>query len=100
MYNKNLICLLMMLLLTSCSIISNPPIEQGNIITPDMVHQLHPGMTPPQVVDVMGSPVLENILTPNRIEYVYTFQSGSNKRVETRVSCIFQNGQLKEIHRS
>jgi outer membrane protein assembly factor BamE len=97
--NKSLICSLMLLLLTSCSIISKPQIEQGNIITPEMISQLHPGMTPPQVIDVMGSPVLANILTPNRLEYVYTFQNTSGKRTESRVSCLFQNGRLKAIQR-
>lgn len=96
---KILLFSLMLLLLTSCSIISKPEIEQGNIITPAMISQLHTGMTPPQVIEVMGTPVLANILSPNRMEYVYTFQDTSGKRTETRVSCIFQNGRLKEIQR-
>lgn len=97
---KKLICLIMILFITSCSFITKPRIEQGNISTSDMINRLHPGMTPPQVIEVMGSPVLTNILSPNRMEYVYTLQAGNEKRKEIRVNLLFQNEHLKEIRRS
>ena len=97
MYKNKLICLLI-LLLTGCSLVTKPQIIQGNIITPEMVSRLHVGMTPPQVVNVMGTPVLANIFSPNRMEYVYTYQDLRTNRKETRVSCLFQNGSLKEIY--
>lgn len=99
---KNLICMLLVLTLTSCSFfqIRRPIIEQGNIITNENVSKLHKGMSPTQVVDIMGSPVLANILTPNRIVYVYTYQDRTNPRITKRVTCVFINGSLKEIQRS
>lgn len=75
-------------------------IEQGNIITPAEVSQLHPGMSENQVRSVMGSPMLTNIFTPNRIEYVYTLKEGYSTMTEKKVTCIFQNGRLVDIVRA
>ena len=86
--------------LTSCSLVTKPQIIQGNVLLPDSIKRLHVGMTPPEVVDVMGTPVLNNIFSPDRIEYVYTYQDAKIKRQETRVSCLFVNNRLKTIQTS
>ena len=74
-------------------------IEQGNVITQEEVAQLHPGMTEGQVKTVMGNPLLENIFTPNRIEYIYTYKAAYEDLVEKRVSLIFVNGRLSSIEK-
>lgn len=96
---NSFICLLMMLVLSSCSYFSirRPIIEQGNIITTEEVSKLHPGMTEAQVIEIMGEPVLENIFTPNRMEYVYTYQNGIQPRTEKRVTLFFKQGRLQEV---
>lgn len=75
-------------------------IEQGNIIVPQDVNSLSPGMSESEVRDIMGNPVLINILTYNRLEYVYTFQSGYENMQVQRVTCLFRNGRLQEVIRS
>jgi outer membrane protein assembly factor BamE len=97
---KSFICLLMMLVLSSCSYFSirRPVIEQGNIITTEEVSKLHPGMSEAQVIEIMGEPMLENIFTPNRMEYVYTYQNGIEPRTEKRVKLFFKQGRLEAIH--
>lgn len=96
---RSLICMMLMLVLAGCSFfqVRKPIIEQGNIITSDNVGRLHTGMTPAEVVDVMGTPVLSNILTPDRMEYIYTYQDRDNPRITKRVVLIFSNGRLKII---
>jgi outer membrane protein assembly factor BamE len=96
---KSIICLLLMLTISSCSLIHRQTIEQGNIIKPENVSQLHTGMSENQVRNVMGNPVLINIFTPNQIVYVYTIRSGQGQFRETRVTCIFERGRLKQIQR-
>ncbi len=96
---KNLICLFSLLMLSSCSFVHKGDIEQGNIITADQVNQLHIGMNENQVREVMGNPVLTNIFTLHRLDYVYTLQTGYRKRTEKRVTCLFQNGRLVEIRK-
>lgn len=76
-----------------------PDIEQGNIITQEEVGRLHLGMSEFQVKEVMGTPLLVNVFTPNRVEYVYTFQAGHGERQDKRLVCLFSNGRLREIVR-
>jgi outer membrane protein assembly factor BamE len=98
---KNLICMLMIFMLSGCSFfqIRRPIIEQGNVITNESVSRLHTGMSPAAVAEVMGTPVLSNILTPNRMEYIYTYQDRTNPRIVKRVSLIFSNGSLVRIEK-
>lgn len=74
-------------------------IEQGNILTQEEVDRVHPGMTKAQVKAIMGSPVLDNIFTTNREEYVYTYKPAYGDLVEKRIGLIFQNGRLQHIER-
>lgn len=99
---KSLIFTLMVLFLSSCSYfqIRRPIIEQGNIIKAEDVSKLHKGMSSAQVTDIMGVPVLTNILTPNRLEYVYTYQNGNNPLTIKHVNCIFSGGRLVEVIQS
>ncbi len=97
--NKMIISLALCLVLTSCSLfhVQKLVVQQGNVITPQMTSQLHNGMSESDVRAVMGNPVTMNIFTPNRIEYVYTYQRGVDPREEKRVTCMFVNGQLSKI---
>lgn len=97
-----LICLILIsLILTSCALIptQRPNIEQGNIITPEMVQHLHKGMSMERVKDMMGTPTLVNTFNDNRIDYVYTFQAGHGDRriKEHVVTLTFSGGALRDI---
>ena len=95
---KALIILTMALLLSSCfNPVHKMDIEQGNIITADMVNRLHTGMSEEQVHNIMGNPVLLNTFKDNRVDYVYTFQTGHHPKSEKFITLIFKNGRLKEI---
>lgn len=96
---KSFICVLMMLVLSSCSYLTirKPIIEQGNIITSEDTSKLHVGMSYDQVVAILGDPILENIFTPNRKEYVYTYRGGINTPTEKHVTLIFNQGRLETI---
>lgn len=88
-------------LLASCSLlpVHKLEIEQGNVITPDQINRLHPGMTEHQVKEIMGTPVLINLLANSELSYIYTFQIGSKPRTEKRVSLLFRHGILQVIQR-
>lgn len=49
-------------------------VQQGNVVTQQMIDRLKPGMTKRQVQFVLGNPVLEDPLDRERWDYVYTFQ--------------------------
>lgn len=99
---KRLSVLLTTLLLTSCSYlhVHKQEITQGNIITPANVSRLHRGMSQDEVEQVMGTPTLSNIFSPNRVEYVYTNQPGGGVISEKKVTCLFSNGRLVEIQQN
>lgn len=89
-----------LLTLAGCSSFSFPgvyklDIQQGNLVTQDMVNQLQPGMTAAQVRYVLGTPLLVDTFTQNRWEYLYSLQPGGDKRTQERLTVYFdQNGRL------
>jgi outer membrane protein assembly factor BamE len=48
-----------------------PDIQQGNVITSDMVEQLRPGMTRDQVKFMLGTPLLADAFHSDRWDYLY-----------------------------
>jgi outer membrane protein assembly factor BamE len=48
-----------------------PDVQQGNVITSDMVDQLRPGMTRDQVKFMLGTPLLTDAFHPDRWDYLY-----------------------------
>lgn len=64
-------------------------IQQGNVVTQDMIDQLRPGMTRRQVRFIMGNPMLVDTFHPNRWDYLYSMQQGGARRQQERVSVFF-----------
>ena len=64
-------------------------IQQGNVVTQDMIDQLRPGMTRKQVRFIMGNPLLTDTFHANRWDYLYSIQPGGGKRLQERVSINF-----------
>lgn len=85
--------------LSSCSLfkLHKMDIYQGNILEAQDIQQLKTGMSQAQVKDILGTPMLTNIFSPSRIDYVYTMQKGGKEMVEKKVTCIFSNGRLVEV---
>jgi outer membrane protein assembly factor BamE len=70
-------------------------IQQGNVVTQDMVDQLKPGMTRKQVRFIMGNPMITDTFHANRWDYLYSTQPGGRQRYQERVSLVFDgNDQL------
>ncbi|MBB1610549.1 MULTISPECIES: outer membrane protein assembly factor BamE [unclassified Pseudomonas] len=70
-------------------------IQQGNVVTQDMIDQLKPGMTRRQVRFIMGNPLIVDTFHPDRWDYLYSIQPGGGQRQQERVSLMFNgNDQL------
>jgi len=69
-------------------------VQQGNVITQDMIDQLQPGMTRSQVSYIMGDPVFRNSFNSNRWDYIYTIELPGIFNDERRVSLYFDNERL------
>ena len=73
-------------------------IQQGNVVTQDMIDQLRPGMTRRQVRFIMGNPLIQDTFNTNRWDYLYTLQPGGGQRQQERMSVIFDdNDQLASL---
>lgn len=72
-------------------------VQQGNIITRDMVDKLHTGMTRSQVLFVMGAPLLPNTYDRDRWDYVYTLKPGGDPLVRKALSVFFADDKLVRL---
>jgi len=69
-------------------------IQQGNVITQEMVDQLQPGMTKRQVQFVIGTPLIQDTFNQNRWDYIYSFQPGGEIRQQESITLYFEDDQL------
>jgi outer membrane protein assembly factor BamE len=74
--------------------VANVTVQQGNVITQEMIDRLKPGMTRRQVAFVMGEPVLRDAFNPDRWDYVYSVEVGGIVYQQLRMSLFFENDQL------
>lgn len=69
-------------------------IQQGNVLTQEMVAQLKPGLSKDQVRFILGTPVLTDMFHADRWDYVYRLQKGGAKEAEMRrFSAFFDTDQ-------
>ena len=73
-------------------------IQQGNVITQEMVDKLKPGMTRRQVAFVMGEPVLRDPFDDTKWVYLYSIDVPGVFTEQSRVILAFdENNQLTTI---
>ena len=93
--------LLSFLLLTSCSylphVIYRIDVQQGNVVTDEMLEKLKPGMTRSQVLFVLGSPLIIDAFRDNRWDYVYVFREKGDLTEQKRLTLFFDNDTLVNI---
>ncbi len=73
------------------------PIQQGNVVTQDMIDQLQPGMTRSQVRYVLGTPLIADTFDQSRWDYLYTVRQPSGKRLREYVAIYFEGDRLVGI---
>ena len=81
---------------SSCSLprVYRLTVQQGNVITQEMVDSLKPGMTREQVAFIMGEPVIRNPFDDSRWDYVYTLRVPGYVDDNAKLSVFFANGVL------
>ena len=93
--------LLLALCLSGCGFVGFPgvykiDVEQGNIVTPEMVGQLKPGMSRRQVRFILGTPLLEDPFNQSRWDYPYVKRNGRTVLSESRLMVYFDGDTLVE----
>ena len=72
-------------------------IQQGNVITQEMVDQLRPGMEKRQVQFVMGTPLLVDSFHEGRWDYLYSLKTGGGDKEQKRLTLFFENDRLARL---
>ena len=87
----------MLWLVTACKGIYRPEVQQGNVLTQEMIDQLKIGMLRRQVRFILGTPLIEDPFHQDRWDYYYSRRS-RNKGPERRIlSVFFKDDRLAEI---
>ncbi len=69
-------------------------IQQGNVITQDMLAQLEPEMEKKKVLFIMGTSVIQDTFNSDQWDYMYTYQLGGGEYVKRRVTLHFDEREL------
>lgn len=74
-------------------------VQQGNVLTQEMVNQLKPGQTREQVRFLLGSPMVTDVFHQQRWDYPYRLQNGRTGEVEMRRMTVFfdEAGHLQRV---
>jgi outer membrane protein assembly factor BamE len=72
-------------------------IQQGNVVTQEMVSKLKVGMTRAQVRFALGSPLVVDPFRTDRWDYVYSFQKQGQQVERRRITVIFDEDKLVRI---
>ena len=90
------------LFLTACSpsVLITPhktDVQQGNVVTEDMLDKVKPGMTKSQVRFVLGTPLISDAFHGDRWDYVYRFNKKGELTENRRLTVVFDGDKLKTV---
>lgn len=72
-------------------------VQQGNVLTQEMVSQLRPGLSQDQVRFILGTPVLTDMFHANRWDYFFWLRKGRSGEVESRRFSVFFDADGKLV---
>lgn len=72
-------------------------IQQGNVITEEMLDQVQLGMERRKVQFILGTPLLTDPFNQDRWDYLYSLKKGRGDRAQRHVSLFFENDRLVRI---
>ena len=73
------------------------PVQQGTLITEEMIDTVQLGMNQRQVRYLLGTPLLQDMFHKDRWDYSYTMKRGHNAMQVKRVTLWFQDDALVRI---
>jgi outer membrane protein assembly factor BamE len=91
--------LLVASLVAGCNLIApyKMDIQQGNVITQDMLARVQPGMTRSQVRFALGTPLVVDPFRGDRWDYVYLYSKHGIVTEQRRIVVVFKDDKLARI---
>ncbi len=72
-------------------------VQQGNVVTQEMVSRLKPGMTREQVRFILGTPLVADPFHAQRWDYVYRLEKRGELVEERKLTVVFDGERLKRV---
>ena len=69
-------------------------VQQGNVLSQEMIDKLKPGMTRSQVAYIMGEPIFRNSFNNSRWDYIYSIEIPGYFNEVIQVSLYFEQDLL------
>ncbi len=96
---KIIFTLILVVAISGCSTFRFPgvhrvSIQQGNVVSQQMIDKLRPGMTKGQVRFILGNPVIDDPLDRDRWDYAFTIQIGGGKMSKRKLALFFLADRL------
>jgi len=86
-----------LLLLSSCALYKID-VQQGNVVTQEMLDKLQVNMSVKKVLFVMGTPLIVDAFHQGqRWDYMYSFEKEGKERQQRRISLFFKNNRLASV---
>ena len=93
-----LICLCLSVVLAAGCAVYRPEIQQGQTVKIEDVEKITQGMSPDEVRDILGTPLVNDAFNQERWDYVYNSIDRSRTPTELSVaSIIFKDGVVDKI---
>jgi len=84
-----------------CGCVYKLEVQQGNLIDIDDLESVNIGMTPRQVIYLLGSPVLDDPLQNDHWNYIYYKSDIENNNFQPQgVTIFFENGVVSRVDQS
>lgn len=84
------------LIIGGCSI-HRPAVQQGNVLDPEALAQLKPGLSKRQVKFILGDPVLADPFHADRWDYVYWLKPKAEHPTLKRLTLYFDNDVVSRM---
>ena len=72
-------------------------VQQGNVLSEDMLAQLSPGMEKRKVRFLLGTPMLIDTFNQDRWDYIYTYSRGGDTIEQRQITLYFEEDRLERI---
>jgi outer membrane protein assembly factor BamE len=84
------------LLVSACNLLApyRAEVQQGNVVTQEMIAKLQPGMTRSQVRFALGTPLVVDPFRQDRWDYVYLLMKQGEVKERRRVVVVFKGDKL------
>jgi len=89
-----LLIILLAVLVAGCNLLYRSEVQQGTLLSAEMLVNLKPGMTKRQVRLLLGSPPVSDVFHPERWDYVYSLVKVGEKTVPQHLALHFRDDTL------